>query len=74
MPRAPGHRECIWDHASGTLIAELAGACITDAHGRLLDFSHGETLAANVGIVCSARGLEPMVLPAIAALAGVVPA
>jgi len=74
MPRAPGHSECIWDHASGTLIAEVAGACITDAHGRPLDFSHGETLAANVGIVCTARGLEARVLPAIAALAGAVPA
>jgi 3'(2'), 5'-bisphosphate nucleotidase len=74
MPRAPGHSECIWDHASGTLIAEVAGACITDAHGRELDFSHGETLAANVGIVCTARGLEARVLPALAALAGAVPA
>ena len=74
MPRAPGHSECIWDHASGTLIAEVAGACITDAHGRELDFSHGETLSANVGIVCTTRGLEARVLPALAALAGAVPA
>jgi 3'(2'), 5'-bisphosphate nucleotidase len=74
LPRGAGHSESIWDHASGTLIAEEAGARVTDALGRPLDFSHGDALAANVGILCVARGADVRVGPIVADLAGGVPA
>ena len=70
MPRSPGHRESIWDHASGTFIAEEAGAGVSDALGRRLDFSHGDSLAANLGVICALRGLDERVLPATAELVG----
>jgi RNA polymerase primary sigma factor len=59
MPRSPGHRESIWDHASGTFIAEEAGAGVSDALGRRLDFSHGDSLAANLGVITAAERFDP---------------
>jgi 3'(2'), 5'-bisphosphate nucleotidase len=70
LPRACGHRESVWDHASGTLIAAEAGATVTDAVGVPLDFSHGASLAANAGIACAAPGVDPRVLEAVADVAG----
>jgi 3'(2'), 5'-bisphosphate nucleotidase len=69
LPRSPGHHECIWDHASGALIAAEAGANVTDAAGRALDFSHGELLAANSGILCAVPGLAGGFTEAVGALA-----
>jgi 3'(2'), 5'-bisphosphate nucleotidase len=70
LPRGAGNMESIWDHASGTLIAEEAGARVTDALGRRLDFSHGDSLAANLGILCVARGADARVAPIVADLVG----
>ena len=50
LPTIKDYRECIWDHAAGTLIASEAGALITDVDGRVLDFSQGRKLSANRGI------------------------
>lgn len=72
LPRGAGHRESVWDHASGVLVASEAGARATDVAGRPLDFSHGASLAANEGILCvspahaarvdrAVRGLVPAV-------------
>lgn len=69
LPRSRGHRESVWDHASGVLIAAEAGAAVTDAAGAPLDFSHGPSLAVNAGVVCAAPGLDGRVLSAIAELA-----
>ena len=69
LPRAIGHRESVWDHASGTLIAAEAGATVRDALGAELDFSKGEALSANSGIACAVPGLDRRVLAAIAELA-----
>jgi 3'(2'), 5'-bisphosphate nucleotidase len=69
LPRSPGHHECIWDHASGALIAAEAGANVTDASGRALDFSHGELLAANSGILCAVPGLAGGFTDAVGSLA-----
>ncbi|KAL7751779.1 3'(2'),5'-bisphosphate nucleotidase [Sorochytrium milnesiophthora] len=49
--RDPQFRECIWDHAAGSLIAEETGATVTDVHGRPLDFTLGRKLSDNVGIL-----------------------
>ena len=72
LPRGAGQRESVWDHASGVLVAAEAGARVTDASGRPLDFSHGASLAANDGVLCvspphaarvdrAVRGLVPAV-------------
>lgn len=70
LPRGDAHRESIWDHASGALLVQEAGGAVSDALGRRIDFSHGATLSANLGVLCMARGLEPSVGPIVAQLAG----
>lgn len=52
-PHQRGKAENIWDHASGVLLVEEAGGCVTDFDGRPLDFSRGDQLRANAGIVAS---------------------
>lgn len=47
----PEHRMKIWDVAPGSLVVEEAGGRTSDMLGAPLDFTHGETLAANPGIV-----------------------
>ncbi|MBS1175210.1 MAG: inositol monophosphatase [Burkholderiaceae bacterium] len=36
-----------WDYAAGVLIAQEAGALITDVHGALIEFSNNSVIAAN---------------------------
>jgi 3'(2'), 5'-bisphosphate nucleotidase len=72
LPRGSGHRESVWDHASGTLIAAEAGALVSDALGQELDFSHGSELAANLGVLCVAPLHAGRVAPAIRSLAAAV--
>ncbi len=64
-PQTPGHREKIWDHAAGSLIVSEAGGRVSDMNGKTLDFSCGQTLAANRGIVASNSLLHDRVLQAI---------
>jgi 3'(2'), 5'-bisphosphate nucleotidase len=47
VPRA----EHGWDHAAGVLIATEAGAAASDANGVPLDFTLGEDMTANEGII-----------------------
>lgn len=47
------YRECIWDHAPGSVVATEAGAVVTDFHGKPLDFSVGRRLFGNAGIIAS---------------------
>ena len=68
MPTKKGYVEKIWDHAAGMLIAQEAGAIVTDIAGAPLDFSRGRTLANNRGIVCAAAGLHSKLIDAIAQL------
>ncbi len=65
LPTRRGYVEHIWDHAAGMLIAQEAGAVVTDIDGRPLDFSCGTGLAKNRGIVCAARGLHGRIVEAI---------
>jgi len=67
-PGQPDYREKIWDQAAGTLIVEEAGGRVTDLDGRNLDFTAGETLANNRGVVASNGHLHQAVLEAIAEL------
>ncbi|MEL6739409.1 MAG: 3'(2'),5'-bisphosphate nucleotidase [Planctomycetota bacterium] len=68
LPTRKGYREKIWDHGAGAMIAAESGAAVTDIHGRDLDFSLGETLAKNVGVVCAPPRVHGVMLRAIEAL------
>jgi 3'(2'), 5'-bisphosphate nucleotidase len=68
MPTRKGYVEKIWDHAAGMLIAQEAGAIVSDIAGNPLDFSRGRTLQNNRGIVCAAAGLHDRLLHAITEL------
>lgn len=68
MPTKKGYVEKIWDHAAGMLIAQEAGAIVSDIAGTPLDFSRGRTLERNRGIVCAAAGLHGRLIQAIAQL------
>ncbi len=65
MPTGRSYVEKIWDHAAGMLIAQEAGAMVTDITGTPLDFSRGTTLEANRGIVCAVPHLHGRIIEAI---------
>ena len=69
LPTRADYREKIWDHAAGMLVATEANAVVTDARGKALDFSGGQTLAHNRGILCAAPGFHAPVSNALSALA-----
>ncbi|HTT08193.1 MAG TPA: 3'(2'),5'-bisphosphate nucleotidase [Gammaproteobacteria bacterium] len=62
VPGKRGYVEKIWDHAAGSLIATEAGAVVTDADGRPLDWSTGGDLAHNRGILCASPHWHARVL------------
>ncbi|HVP74172.1 MAG TPA: 3'(2'),5'-bisphosphate nucleotidase [Phycisphaerales bacterium] len=68
MPTKKGYVEKIWDHAAGMLIAQEAGAIVTDIAGAPLDFARGRTLERNRGIVCASAGVHRRLTDAIAEL------
>lgn len=65
IPSKPGYVEKIWDHAAGSLIASEAGAVVTDADGRPLDWSTGSELTRNRGILCASPHWHASVLEAL---------
>lgn len=65
MPTKKGYVEKIWDHAAGSLIAQEAGAIVTDIAGEPLDYSQGERLERNRGVVCASEGLHAKLVSAI---------
>jgi len=65
MPTRPGYVERIWDHAAGWLVAQEAGARVTDIRGRELDFALGRGLEANLGVIAAEPGLHARLIRAI---------
>lgn len=65
LPTGKPYVEKIWDHAAGMLIAQEAGAHVSDITGAPLDFTRGRRLEANRGIVCATRGLHDRVIETI---------
>jgi 3'(2'), 5'-bisphosphate nucleotidase len=61
----PGYKENIWDHATGSIIAEEAGGKVTDVLGRPLDFSCGIKMVKNQGILASNGILHDAILEAL---------
>lgn len=73
LPTRAGYVEKIWDHAGGSIIAQEAGAIVSDIHGAPLDFSHGPLLTANRGVITAIPELHPKLIEAISTL-GIGPA
>ncbi len=65
LPRSSSYREKIWDHAAGVAIVEQAGGRVSDFSGKPLDFTCGETLEKNIGIVATNGKIHEQVLNAI---------
>jgi 3'(2'), 5'-bisphosphate nucleotidase len=61
----PGYREKIWDHAAGMRIVTEAGGRVTDLEGKPLDFTRGERMADNRGILATSGPLHDRALEAI---------
>lgn len=70
LPTRLDYREKIWDHAAGALVAQEAGARVTDIDGRALDFAQGATLARNRGVVCAIPAFHGRIIETIAELWG----
>ncbi|MFW5883680.1 MAG: 3'(2'),5'-bisphosphate nucleotidase [Verrucomicrobiota bacterium] len=68
LPSRPGYRERIWDHAAAKLVAEEAGARISDVTGAPLDFSRGRKLEHNRGVVAATPGTFDAVIEAVKAI------
>lgn len=69
VPRADSTRkECIWDHAAGTIIVEEAGGVVTDVEGNALDFTLGDTLAENCGIIATNGAIHEEVIRTVNAI------
>ncbi|MCB1748616.1 MAG: 3'(2'),5'-bisphosphate nucleotidase [Gammaproteobacteria bacterium] len=65
LPTRRDYVEKIWDHAAGKLVAEEAGAVVSDIHGHALDFGHGAGLSANRGVICATPACHDAILRAI---------
>jgi len=65
LPTSKSYVEKIWDHAAGMLIAQEAGATVSDISGAPLDFSRGRLLESNRGVICAAPGLHDRIIDAI---------
>ncbi len=59
------YREKIWDHAAGMLVVEEAGGRVTDLDGKPLDFSHGDRLIHNRGVLATNGPIHQRLLDAI---------
>lgn len=65
LPVKKGYREKIWDHAAGLAVIQAAGGRVTDLNGQELDFSQGETLKNNRGVIASNGTLHHAALAAL---------
>jgi 3'(2'), 5'-bisphosphate nucleotidase len=69
--RLPGdnkYREKIWDHAGGLLVTEEAGGKVTDIDGKPLDFTKGNRLEHNRGVVVTNGLVHKSIIDAISTL------
>ena len=68
MPTRADYIERIWDHAAGCILAQEAGALVSDITGQPLDFSCGAGLERNSGVIAAADGLHQRLIKGIDAL------
>ncbi len=65
LPAQKSYLEKIWDHAAGSIIMEEAGGKVTDLDGNPLDFTVGNRLKKNRGILATNGPLHNPLLKAI---------
>ena len=65
LPKDAVYREKIWDHAAGQIVVEEAGGRVTDVTGKALDFSRGQTLADNRGVIVTNGPLHDRVVEVV---------
>jgi len=65
LPTRADYEEKIWDHAAGWMLVKEAGGEVTDVRGKPLDFSMGQTLRNNRGIVTTNGKLHRQVMTAV---------
>ena len=70
LPRAPGYREKVWDHAAGLLLVEEAGGRVTDLAGRAIELGSGSELTPSAGFLASNGRLHGALLAAAASELG----
>ena len=68
LPTRADYREKIWDHAAGKFVVERAGGRVTDVTGASLDFSHGQKLEHNSGVVATDGRFHDEVIEAVQAV------
>ena len=66
LPTRPDYRECIWDHAAGSIIVEAAGGRVTGIDGKPLDFTRGRKLDANRGVIATSGAIHYRVVSEVA--------
>jgi len=59
------YAEKIWDHAAGALIVAEAGGRVTDLNGKPLDFTRGDRLSENHGVLATNSLIHDKLLGAI---------
>ena len=65
LPTRKGYVERIWDHAAGALVANEAGAAVTDIAGNQLDFGQGRGLEKNRGVICAPPRVHSAIIGAL---------
>lgn len=65
LPTRADYVERIWDHAAGAIVATEAGAVVTDADGKELDFGQGRGLERNRGVIVAHAAAHPRLLTAV---------
>ena len=65
VPTSDYYKEKIWDHAAGYIIAEEAGLRVSDINGKKLNFSCGDELKNNKGIVCTHKEHHELIIRSI---------
>lgn len=65
LPTRKDYRERIWDHAGGVILVEEAGGRVTDVDGKPLEFTHGQALEQNRGVIVANANLHEQVLSVV---------
>ncbi len=70
LPTKGGHKEKVWDHAAGFLIATEAGGRVTDLEGRIPSFATDDGTLELRGVVATNGEIHERVLDAVARALG----
>lgn len=70
LPTRADYVEKIWDHAAGKFVVECAGGVVSDVRGAPLDFSRGDRLHANAGVIATSGRFHDDVVGAVGNVLG----